>query len=405
MKKVILTALLLIVVVIAAGCGSKTESGSGQPAGQKAVEPVRIGLIQSTTGPFEMLAKWTIQGFDLGLEYATGGTFEVAGRPVEVIKEDDQGKPEVAIEKATKLLSEDKVDILVGTSSSAATLAILPLVEEHKTPIIVVPAKADSITGSEWNKYVFRTMINTSQDGAAASLSISRPNAKVAIYAQDYAYGRDGAEAFKREAKKRGHTIVLEEYVSSTATDHTAHIQKVFNSGAEFIYLIWASQNSPWPQMNDMKLFEKVKQIMPFPGVIGLKVLGDQGVGLEGYLTYSHLVSDNEISKWFVEKHQERYNGEVPDMFMEPGFSTAVAAVEAIKKTNGATDADVLIKAMEGMSWDTPKGTMTFRPEDHQALQAMWTARLVKREGFDYPVPEVIRELSPEETAPPVQNR
>lgn len=402
MKKTVLIIFLISIMVFFSGCGGGT-TGTGADSGDSG--PIKIGLLQSTSGPFEFLGRNISQGFELGLEYATGGTNKVAGRSIEIIREDSQGKPEVAIEKATKLLSEDKVDILIGTSSSATTLAILPLIEEYKTPMIVVPAKADSITGQQWNKYVFRTMTNTSQDAAAGALSISRPNAKVAIYAMDYAYGREGAETFKREVEKRGHKVVFEEYVSATVTDHTAHIQKVFDSGAEYIYILWAGTNTPWPQMNDMKLFEKVKQVMAFPGVQGLKVLGDQAVGLEGFLTYFHLVSDNEVNRWFVEKYNEKFNGEDPDMYIEPGFSTAIAAVEAIKKANGVTDADTLVKTMEGMSFETPKGTMTFRPEDHQALQTMWTARLIKKEGFDYPVPEVIRELSPEETAPPVQNR
>jgi len=404
LKKTILTVLLFIIMVFAIGCGGKTGSSTEQSTGTVS-EPIKIGFIQSTTGPLEMLAKWTTQGFDVGMEYATDGKNEVANRPIQIIKEDDQGKPEIAIEKATKLLSEDKVDILIGTSSSAATLAILPLVEENKTPIIVVPAKADAITGSQWNKYVFRTMVNNSQDAASAASSIPKKNAKVVIYAEDDAYGRDGAETFKREVEKRGHTVVLEEYVSPTVTDHTAHIQKVANSGADYIYLLWARQNTPWLQMNDMKLFEKVKQIMAFPGIMGLKILGEQAVGMEGYVTYFHQIPNNEINKWFVEKYQEKYNGEIPDMYVEPGFSTAMAVVEALKQTNGDTDSDVLLKAMEGMSFETPKGTMTFRSEDHQALQTIWVAKLVKKDGVDYPIPEVVRELSPEDTAPPVQNK
>jgi len=113
---------------------------------------------------------------------------------------------------------------------------------------------------------------------------------------------------------------------------------------------------------------------------------------------------DNPINDWLVEKHKEKFNGEVPDLFTPGGMSAAIAIVEALKKTEGKTDTDQLIETMEGMSFDTPKGQMTFRPEDHQAMQTLYAIRLEKVDGVDYPVPVLIRELSPEETAPPVRN-
>ncbi|AKU25439.1 hypothetical protein IB49_01840 [Geobacillus sp. LC300] len=85
-------------------------------------------------------------------------------------------------------------------------------------------------------------------------------------------------------------------------------------------------------------------------------------------------------------------------------MSAAIAIVEALKKTNGDASGDALVKVMEGMSFDTPKGKMTFRKEDHQALQTLYAVKLERREGFDYPVPVLIRELTPEETEPPIMN-
>lgn len=94
----------------------------------------------------------------------------------------------------------------------------------------------------------------------------------------------------------------------------------------------------------------------------------------------------------------------MPDLFTPGGMSAAIAIVEALKQSDGDADANKLIDVMEGMSFETPKGTMTFREEDHQALQSMYSIRLEQQDGVDYPVPVLIRELSPEETAPPVMN-
>ena len=81
-----------------------------------------------------------------------------------------------------------------------------------------------------------------------------------------------------------------------------------------------------------------------------------------------------------------------------------MATVTAIQKAGG-TDTEKLIQAMEGMEFETPKGKMTFRKEDHQALQAMYAFKLVAKPDVAWLVPVLTRELSPQETAPPIQNK
>lgn len=422
MKKAIsfLLVTILVLAVALTGCGkqdgsatsntnnnaSSTSSSSNSSNDSTSVtkEPLKIGLLAGQTGLMEAYARQTIAGFQLGLEYATNGTNEVAGRPIQVIIEDDQLMPDVAIEKATKLLSEDKVDFLVGTTSSSAALAILPLAEEYETITIIEPAVADAITGEAWNKYIFRTGRNSSQDAAASAAAIEKPNSKVAVYAQDNAFGKDGADAFIREAEKLGHQVILTELTDPAVTDHTPHIQKVLNSGAEYVFVVWAGSNTPWLQMKDFNLFDKVTPITGFPDILGLMAMGETAVGLKGFTVYNYVLPNNPINDWLVEKHKEKYNGEVPDLFTAGGFSAAVAIVEAVKKTNGDTDPEKLISVMEGMSFETPKGTMTFRPEDHQALQTLYAAELIMMDGIPYPMPKLIREISPEETAPPIKN-
>ena len=146
--------------------GKQEESSTGEAASS---EPIKVGVLASLTGALESYGKQTKNGFELGLEYATDGSMEVEGRKIEVVWEDTETKPEVAVQKATKLLEDDKVDFLVGSSSSGDTLAVLPLAEEYEKIMIVEPAVADSITGSEFNPYIFRTARNSSQDAYAAA--------------------------------------------------------------------------------------------------------------------------------------------------------------------------------------------------------------------------------------------
>src|SRR4030066_2082961 len=118
--------------------------------------PIKIGIVQGFSGALEAYAKQMLTGFKLGLEYGTKGKNEVMGRKVDLIVEDDQLKPDVAKRLITKFYADDKVDLVVGTTSSAAALAILPVALEFKKVLLVEPAVADSITGRAWNRYVFR---------------------------------------------------------------------------------------------------------------------------------------------------------------------------------------------------------------------------------------------------------
>jgi branched-chain amino acid transport system substrate-binding protein len=400
-----LFALMMLFLLILSACNSDSSSNGSSGKGKEGKkDPIKIGVLASLTGALEAYGKQTKQGFELGLDYATDGKMEVNGHPIEFIVEDTETKPEVAIQKATKLLEEDEVDFLVGSSSSGDTLAVLPLAEEYEKIMVVEPAVADSITGSEWNKYIFRTARNSSQDAVAGAAAIAKDGVKIATLAPDSAFGHDGIKAFNEAAKKLGADIVHEEFADPAATDFTSNIQKIIDSDPDYLFVVWAGANSPWNQISDMKLQDKgIKISTGAPDIAALKTMNAL-VGMEGFSVYYHDLPKNKINDWLVEEHKNRFNGEVPDLFTPGGMNAAIAIVEAIKKTDGDTDTDKLIKAMEGMSFETPKGKMTFRPEDHQALQTLYAIRLEKKDGVDYPVPVLLRELTPDETAPPILN-
>ncbi|SMQ83707.1 amino acid/amide ABC transporter substrate-binding protein, HAAT family [Bacillus sp. OV166] len=398
--------LLIFVMMFASACSSdQSSSDSKDNGGSENKDPIKIGVLASKTGALEAYGKQTLRGFELGLDYATEGKLEVAGRKIEFIVEDTETKPEVAVQKATKLLEEDKVDFLVGSSSSADTLAVLPLAEEYQKIMVVEPAAADSITGSEFNKYMFHSARNSSQDAVAGAAAIAKKGVKIATLAPDYSFGRDGVAAFKEAAQKLGAEIVKEEYADPAATDFTSNIQKIVDAKPDYLFVVWAGANSPWKQLSDMKVQEKgIKISTGAPDIAALSTM-EPLIGMEGFTVYYHDLPKNKINDWLVAEHKKRFNNEVPDLFTPGGMSAAISIVEALKKTEGSADADKLIETMEGMSFETPKGKMTYRPEDHQALQTLYAIKLEKKDGVPYPVPVLIRELSPEETAPPIRNK
>ena len=288
-RKAALLCLLILTMVLASACGT-AKTTSNQNAGgskdTKNTQPIKIGVLASKTGALESYGKQTLRGFELGLDYATNNTMKVDGRKIQYIVEDTETKPDVAVQKATKLLEEDKVDFLVGSSSSADTLAVMPLAQEYKKIMVVEPAAADSITGADFNKYIFHSARNSSQDAVAGAAAIAKKGVKIATLAPDYSFGRDGVGAFKEAAQKLGAKIVQEEYAPPTATDFTSNIQKIIDAKPDYLFVVWAGANTPWKQIADMKVQEKgIKISTGAPDIAALSTMAPL-VGMEGFTVY-----------------------------------------------------------------------------------------------------------------------
>ncbi|MDD0814802.1 substrate-binding domain-containing protein [Curvibacter sp. HBC28] len=367
---------------------------------------IRIAHIYSKTGPLEAYGKQTQTGFLMGLEYATGGTMAVNGRKIVVLEKDDQGKPDLGKSLLASAYSDDKADLAVGPTSSGVALALLPVAEEYKKILIVEPAVADSITGDKWNKYIFRTGRNSSQDAISNAVALDKPGVTIATLAQDYAFGRDGVKAFKDALKNA--KLVHEEYLPTSTTDFTAGAQRLIDKlkdqpGRKVIFVIWAGAGNPF-KIADLDLKRYNIEIATGGNILPAMAAYKNFPGMEGATYYYFGIPKNPVNEALVAQHYKQFKTP-PDFFTAGGFSSAMAVVTALKKTNGETGTNKLIKAMEGMSFDTPKGKMTFRAEDHQAMQSMYHFKIKADPAFAWGVPELVREIKPEEMNVPIRNK
>jgi branched-chain amino acid transport system substrate-binding protein len=367
---------------------------------------IRIGLVYDKTGPLEAYMKQTHAGFMLGLDYATAGTMAVAGRKISVVERDGQGKPDVAKAQLAAAYADDKVDLAVAAAGSGATLAMLPVAEEYKKILLIEPAVADSITGEKWNRYIFRTGRNSSQDAISNAAVADKPGVSIATLAQDNAFGRDGIKAFRGALKVA--KIVHEEYLPPTTTDFTAGAQRLIDKlkgqpGRKVIWIGWAGAGNPF-KIADLDLKRFGIEIATGGNILPQMATYKQFPGMEGATYYYYGIPKNPVNNELVKRHQDKFKSP-PDFFTAGGFAAAMAIVTALKKTGGDTGAETLIKAMEGMSFDTPKGTMTFRKEDHQALQSMYHFKIRVDPALAWAVPELIREIKAEEMNIPVRNK
>ncbi|WP_295850039.1 substrate-binding domain-containing protein [Tardiphaga sp.] len=370
-------------------------------------DDLKIALIYGKTGPLEAYAKQTETGLRMGLEYATKGTMTVDGRKIVVITKDDQGKPDLAKAALAEAYADDNVDLAIGTTASGAALAMLPIAEENKKVLIVEPAVADQITGEKWNRYIFRTGRNSSQDAIANAVAIGKPGVTIATLGQDNAFGKDGVAAFKEALAKTGATLAAEEYVPANTTDFTAAGQRLFDAmkdkpGRKIIWVIWAGA-SPMAKLQDMDPKRYGIELSTGGNILPALAAYKRLPGMEGATYYYYDIPKNAVNDWLVTEHQKRFNAP-PDFFTAGGFSAAMAAVTAVQKAK-STDTEKLITAMEGMEFDTPKGKMIFRKEDHQALQSMYHFKVKVDPALDWAVNEPVAEIKIEDMNIPIRNK
>ena len=378
--------------------------GASPPA---SAQDLKVALIAGKTGVLEAYAKETETGFMMGLEYLTGGKMVINGRKLKVIVKDDQSKPDLSRAMLAEAYGDDKADIAVGTTYSGSAIAMLPVAKEYKKILIIEPAVADAITGDKWNRYIFRTARNSMQDAMAAASTLKAGS--VAFLAQDYAFGKDAVKAGREALAATGSkaVVVHEEYAPQTTTDFTAQAQRIFNvlkdkPQPRLLQIVWAGPN-PMNKLADMKPERYGIILSPGGNILPVMKTWKNFAGTQGTIYYYYDFPKNKMNDWLVAEHTKRYKAP-PDMFTAGGFAAASAVVTALTKAK-STDTEKLITAMEGMDFDTPKGKMTFRKEDHQALQSMYHFRIKKDQKNEWDLLELVREIPAAELPVPLKNK
>jgi branched-chain amino acid transport system substrate-binding protein len=394
--------LVVLRILFAAGLALAAVCASAS------AQDIKIAHVYGKTGPLEAYSKQSHIGLMMGLEYATGGKMEVGGRKLVVIEKDTQNKPDIGRAVLAEAYGDDGAALAVGPVNSGVALAMLPVAQEYKKVLLVEPAVADSITGANWNRYVFRTGRNSSQDAIANAVALGKPGVAIATLAQDYAFGRDGVAAFKAALAPTGAKLVFEEYAKTDTTDFTANAQRIFDAlkgekGRKFIFVIWAGAGNPLGKLKALQPERLGIEIATGGNILAALKVYKELPGMEGATYYYYDIPKNPVNDWLVAEHQKRHNSP-PDFFTAGGMAAGIAVVEALKKA-GATDTEKLIAAMEGLKFMTPKGTMIFRPEDHQALQSMYHFKIKVDPKVEWGIPELVRELKIEDMKVPILNK
>ncbi len=347
------------------------------PAARAAdAQPIVIVHIYGKSGPLAVYGNQLQRGLELGLDYATHGTGEVLGRKIRLEMFDDQGKAGRARALFQQELARPQVALAVGPVNSGNVLAVLPLAQQYRK-IVMPEGVADSITGKDFNPYVFRIARNSSQDAIAQALSLGGKGVCASVLAPDYAFGHDGAAAFKTALESVGGRLVSEVFLPGDTTDFTAGGERLINAlkgtsgcSAKDIFVIWAGSANPFGGLQALNPQAAGIHITSGGNILQALALYKPVVGMQGAAYYYYKLPHNKVNDWLVAQHFKRYKSP-PDFFTCQGFAEAQAIVEALRKA-GSTSTPALIKVLSGMRFESPKGEIYIRPQDHQAMQDMY---------------------------------
>ena len=359
-------------------------------------EPIRVGIITSTSGFLGTYGNAYLDGLEAGLDHATDGTGAVDGRPIEFEIVDDGGEPDQAISAAVDLVGQG-ITILAGSVSSGVAVQMAPFAEENQILFISGPAATDAITGI--NDYTFRSGRQSYQDvAAAASLVDDIDGSTVLAFVQDTEFGAANIAAVESVLGAEGATIEAVE-VPLSATEFTPFVQQVSDIDPDLVFVAWAGDSTPamWETMEQQGVFENYTVTTGLGDVATWPLYGAAGPDILFLSHYYSTAPDNEINDLMV----DTVGPENVDLFTPDGFVAAQMIVRALTEA-GPDDVDGMIGALEGWSFDGPKGATTIRASDHAMLQPMFTASMLNIDDDPANIEvETVEVLDPEVTAPP----
>jgi len=358
-------------------------------------DTIKIGVVNPFSGPgsisgelFYLAAAWVAHDIN------TQGGILVDGKmkKIQIFKGDTQVKPDIAKKVMERLILEDKVDALVGTSGTHITLVGQMMAGLHKKIFMNNTSFSDILLDEKnWNPYVFQVMApNTTQwTLALAQYYTKRPEKKFYIICQDYAYGHAYAETFKAAIKKYKPEaqIVGEDFFPLFVKDFAPYLTKIKASGADAIITqAWAADNENLQkQAKQFGLKVPISSIyLDDPNTLK-SIGGNAGVGnilIQAYIPAINTPANKRFTelwnkqwkKWSKPYDTDFYRW--PIGFVGSGVISLYWLFDVMQKA-GTTNSEKIIKTWEGYKYNSIIGPLYMRPQDHLMLGDIYLSELV----------------------------
>lgn len=350
----------------------------------EAAEPIKIGYLAPYVGVFAKFGSDLRDGFKLYLDEIGN---KAAGRQIIFIDEDDEGKPEVGLVKAKKLVEKDQVHILAGIISSGVAYAVRDYVIANKIPLVITNAGATKLTQEQRSPYIFRTSFaNGQQDLAGGWYAYAKIGVrKVIMMGSDYAAGHEKAAGFKKAFQFMGGEVVEEIYPPLGTNDFAPYLAKITNyvGKVDRTWAFFAGSDAIRfvNQYDEYGLKEKIKLFCE-EGVTDEANLPSQkeaALGVESYARYC-IGHDSTENKRFVREYRKKYNYD-PGSLSEGGYVGAKFIVKALEAVQGKIEnQEAFLKALKGVKIEAPRGPV--RLDEHQnVIFNTFIQRVEKKDG------------------------
>src|SRR5580704_621086 len=345
-----------------------------------AQEKLKIGILTTLSGPPAVLGQQQRNGFQLAIKTLGG---KLGGRDVELIVQDDELKPDVAVSKAQGLVERDKVDFVVGPIFSNILAAILKPVTDSGTILISPNAGTSSFAGKDCNANLFVTSYQNDQihevEGKYAQDSGIK---KVFLIAPNYQAGKDSMNGFKHSFKG---DIVDEVYVPLGQLDYSAELSKISAASPDaiFAFLPGGMGVNFVKQFRQAGLADKVKFLSAFTvDESTLPAQQDAAVGFYGGSNWAPNL-DTPQNKAFVAAF-EKANNYVPGSYAFEAYDAALLIDSALKTTGGKTDdKEALRAALKKADFQSLRGSFKFNNNGYP-IQNFYITKVAKRPDGKY---------------------
>ncbi|BBK37232.1 ABC transporter substrate-binding protein [Allostella sp. ATCC 35155] len=322
-----------------------------------AQDALKVGFVATFSGPNAALGEHLYQGFMLGLDHA-GGKF--GGMATEVLKEDDQLKPDVGVQVVRKLIERDKVDVVSGVVFSNVMMAIHKPLTEAKTPMISANAGPSPIAGKLCSPYFFAASWQNDQSHEAVGRHLQTKGVgRVFLMAPNYQAGRDGLAGFKRYFKGE---VLGEVYTTVNQPDYSAELAQIRAAKPEAVYVFYPGGMG----VNFVKQYAQAGLTKEFPlysaFTVDATTLPAQGEAAVGTFTAAFWSDDlaNAASKRFVADYRKKY-GSAPSTYAAQGYDAARLLDAGVKAAGAkATDGTALAAALKQAKFESVRGPFRF---------------------------------------------
>lgn len=389
-KKGFLIMCIIFVLTVLSACGNSAIQSSSSSSDSKnqtdkqteSSESIKIGNILPFSGVYASLGKDLSDGMKL---YFESVNWEVEGKKIELIEEDTEADPQVALRKLRKLMDQDNIDILNGAVSTAVAYAIRDEVDSKKLPYLASHAGGNDLTRAQRSDYIWRSSFSSWQIGhSMGQWAYDNIGKKMYIAAADYAFGKEVSAAFKAAYTAAGGEIVGEVYPPLGNNDYSSYLTTIGGVEADGVYAFFAGSDA----VRFVQQYEQFGLKEKFPlvgsGWLVAEDLREQiGNAAEGAFvsTFWDYSLETEENQAFVKAYEDAYNRR-PTIESLEGYDAARVIVEAIKSLGGdVSDPNKVVEAMSNVTFTSPRGQIEFDKETHHVIQNMYITETVLVDG------------------------